>query len=102
MEQKKWNVAQQLRHALGIDVVELDSFPRNPSSTKSGPGRRHVAGQQKDSPIKRRGAPAVFTQHYSPLRRKQRAMLKRLGRRQFLKLKKGGRLLARQRGVAQL
>ena len=39
MDRNKLNAAQQLRQALGVEVIEAGQFPRNASATKRGPGR---------------------------------------------------------------
>lgn len=42
---EQMNVAQQIRQALGIEAGNTVSHrQRNPSATKSGPGRRHAQG----------------------------------------------------------
>ena len=59
---------------------------KQPSTTKSGPGRFHKAGHQKATPIKSHGATAGFVIHAaSPAKRERRALVKALGRRQALK-----------------
>lgn len=75
---------------------------RNPSATKRGPGRKHRAGHKKASPIKSRGAPLGFEQRYaSPAKRKHRANVKALGRRQEKRQRRAD-LLATERVVAAI
>ncbi len=50
-----------------------DFTNRNPSATKSGPGRYHKSGHEKASPIKSKGAPRGFVLH-SSTRTKLRGM----------------------------
>jgi hypothetical protein len=45
----KLNAAQQLRQAMGLEWVSVENKQREPSHTKSGPGRRHVDGSGKRS-----------------------------------------------------
>ena len=59
---------------------------KQPSTTKSGPGRFHKSGHQKATPIKQHGAPAGFAVHAaSPAKRERRALVKANGRRQALR-----------------
>ncbi len=39
---------------------------RNPSTTKAGPGRRHVSGHKRATPVASKGAPMGFVQHTNP------------------------------------
>lgn len=61
---------------------------RNPTATKSGPGRKHQQGAKRASPIKSKGAPFGFVQHTNPERAKRRATIKLMGRRQAIKAAK--------------
>ena len=61
---------------------------RQPTTTKTGPGRRHSAGHKKASPIKSKGAPLGFVQHTNPQRAEERAAVKAMGRRQAIKAAK--------------
>lgn len=63
---------------------------KNASSTKRGPGRKHVSGHQKASPIKSRGAPIGFFKHFADTEKQARRNTMRAvgGRRQFLKKSK--------------
>lgn len=57
---------------------------QNPTSTKRGPGRKHCAGHQKDSPIVPKGAPRGFVQRENPERSgPRRAYIKAYGIRQW-------------------
>ena len=56
---------------------------RHPQSTKSGPGRRHVPGHQKASPVAQKGAPMGFVQHTNPAKNARRAAKAVLGARQY-------------------
>lgn len=60
---------------------------KQPTTTKSGPGRFHKSGHQKAAtPVKSHGAPAGFVIHAaSPEKRERRALVKVHGRRQALK-----------------
>lgn len=80
----KFNAAQRLRQALGIESVEIGSFPRNASATKRGPGRRHVDGVEKNAPIKPPKAGFGFVQHIAnAVRRSRRNAIAQIGIRQF-------------------
>lgn len=63
---------------------------KNHTSTKRGPGRKHVDGHQKASPIKSRGAPLGFVKHFASMEKQERRNTMRAvgGRRQFLKKSK--------------
>ncbi len=39
---------------------------RNPSTTKRGPGRIHLNGHKRATPVKAKGAPIGFVQHTNP------------------------------------
>jgi len=66
-----------------------------PSSTKSGPGRVHVSGHTKASPIKKRGAGAGFVQHSASADKlARRALVKAKGRRQAIRAIKAARAAA--------
>lgn len=68
-----------------------------PSSTKSGPGRVHVSGHKKASPIKRRGAGTGFVQHTASAEKAaRRALVKAKGRRGAIKAAKAARRVARE------
>lgn len=46
---KRRNTAQQIYHALGIDlfIPDYEYHGRNPSFTKKGPGRKHQQGKKQ-------------------------------------------------------
>jgi hypothetical protein len=41
----------------------MSAANKNPSTTKAGPGRKHVAGHKKATPRKQKGAGVGFVQH---------------------------------------
>ena len=64
----------------------MNNGNKNPSTTKSGPGRFHQAGHKKASPIKSKGAPRGFVLHTNPEKRNRRDRIQALGGiRQFKK-----------------
>lgn len=71
--------------------AKRDAPKRNPQSTKAGPGRRHVSGHQKSSPVPSKGAPLGFVQHTNAAKKNRRDSIAAIGRRQFLKLTKAAR-----------
>ena len=91
----KLNAAQQLRAAIGIEAVQFDSAPRSASTTKSGPGRRHVSGHQKAAPSKApTGAGPGFVQHINPAANARRAAKADSSARQYRKDVKAARRIA--------
>ena len=64
--------------------AKRDAPKRNPQTTKSGPGRRHVPGHQKASPPKAKGgAPMGFVQPTNPAKNTRRAAKAAIGARQY-------------------
>lgn len=67
---------------------------RQPSSTKSGPGRFHKDGVKKLRKPKHGGAPFGFVQHTTDkARRDRRDTIKKLGIRQFKRMTQNSRPL---------
>lgn len=70
-----------------------DAGNKNPSTTKSGPGRFHLAGHKKSSPIASKGAPLGFVLHTNPAKKERRDLIAIHGRRQFLRMLKEHRAM---------
>ena len=71
---------------------------RQPSTTKRGPGRRHVSGHKRATPIAAKGAPAGFVQHTNPAKNARRKAKAASGARQYLKAVKAARRMAVESG----
>lgn len=85
MDRNKLNAAQQLRQALGVEVIEAGQFPRNASATKRGPGRRHKDGTKRDTPIQNKTGAFAGQHTVDSARRLRRVTIEKIGRRQYLK-----------------
>ena len=70
---------------------------RNPSTTKRGPGRKHVFGHQRATPVKSSGADLGFVVRTFPAQVSPRdALIREHGRRQGIKLAKAQRRAQRE------
>lgn len=91
------NEAKKLLESIGLPVGETKKQAhgdKNASATKSGPGRYHKVGHEKDRPASSKGAPAGFALHQAtPARKQRRELLKTFGRRQVLRALKTQRRL---------
>jgi hypothetical protein len=67
---------------------------RNPSTTKAGPGRRHVSGHKRATPVASKGAPMGFVQHTNPAKNARRAAKAASSPRQYRKAVKAARRIA--------
>jgi hypothetical protein len=96
MEQKM-NAAQQIRQALGIEAGTYTTHTqRNASSTKSGPGRRHVDAHKRGK-AEKGGQPGDFAgTHTNPQANARRAVKESIGARQYRKQRKALALAARE------
>jgi len=67
---------------------------RQPSTTKRGPGRKHVPGHQKATPTPSKGAPFGFVQHTNPAKNAVRKAKAASSPRQYRMARKAARSIA--------
>jgi hypothetical protein len=74
--------------------AKRDAPKRQPNTTKAGPGRRHVSGHKKASPVPSKGAPQGFVQHTNPRKNAVRAAKAASSPRQYRMARKAARRIA--------
>ncbi len=72
----------------------MSYLDRNPSTTKRGPGRRHVSGHKRATPVAPKGAPSGFVQHTNPRKNAVRKAKAASSPRQYRKAVKAARRIA--------
>lgn len=71
---------------------------RNPSTTKRGPGRIHLQGHKRATPVAAKGAPRGFVQHTNPAKNARRKAKAASSPRQYRNAIKAARRMASDAG----